>query len=309
MTHEVIKMVTEIVALTGLLAASATLAFTKRRGHGISILIPFRANADQLQRLKNVVWLKRYWKAQLPGAEIIIGKDPQNHNAPFSKSVAVNDAARKAKGDIFVIVDADGYISVDAVLNCVKEIRDARKRGRKLWFVPYRKFYRLTEAASHSLLQSDPKNPLEFSEPLTQDFVLGDTDPTVGHWYGAMIQICPREAFDAVGGWDERFRGWGGEDHAAMRAMDTLYGLHMTLPGHVLHVWHPQIGPEGTKAQVHWKDRMWAGQDEPGVNDKLAGRYYGAYRNPEKMRKLVDEGKEGVPVVGHHHKRPHRRSM
>jgi hypothetical protein len=296
MTH--MAIIGEAVALAGVLAAGAKLALSRRRGHGISILIPFRASVDQIQRLRNVVWLKRYWKAQLPGAEIVIGKDPQVEGSPFSKSAAVNDAASKASGDILVIVDADGYISADAVLYCAKEIRESRKRGRKLWFVPYRKFYRLTEAASNSLLQSHPKSPLKFPEPLPQEFILGDTDPTVGHWYGAMIQICPREAFDAVGGWDERFRGWGGEDHAAMRAMDTLYGLHMTLPGHVLHVWHPQIGPEGTKTQVHWKERMWEGQDEPGANDKLAGKYYGAYRNPEKMRKLVDEGKEGSPVTG-----------
>jgi len=309
MTHEVVKMVTEIVALTGLFAASAAYAFNKRRGHGISILIPFRANVDQIQRLRNVVWLKRYWKAQLPGAEVIIGKDPQVDGRPFSKSAAVNDAASRAGGDILVIVDADGYISAEAVLHCAKEIREARRRRRKLWFVPYRKFFRLTEAASNALLQSDPKRPLRFPDPLTSEFILGDTDPSVGHWYGAMIQICPREAFDIVGGWDERFRGWGGEDAAAMRAMDTLYGLHMTLPGHVLHVWHPQIGPEGTKVQVHWKERMWAGQDEPGANDKLANKYYGAYRNPDRMRKLVDEGKQGEPVSGHHRPHPHRRSM
>jgi hypothetical protein len=308
MTHMTMMIIGEAIALVGVLAAGVKLTLSRRKGQGISILIPFRANVDQIQRLRNVVWLKRYWKAQLPGAEIIIGKDPQVEGSPFSKSVAVNDAASKASGDILVIVDADGYISADSVLYCAKEIREARKRGRKLWFVPYRKFFRLTEAASNALLQSHPKDPLKFPEPLPQDFILGDTDPTVGHWYGAMIQICPREAFDAVGGWDERFRGWGGEDHAAMRAMDTLYGLHMTLPGHVLHVWHPQIGPEGTKAQVHWKERMWAGQDEPGANDKLAGRYYGAYRNPDKMRKLVDEGKSGEPVIGAH-KHPRRRSV
>jgi hypothetical protein len=302
-------MIAEIVGAVGLLAASATLAFSKfwRRGHGISIIVPFRCPDATNPRVRNVEWLKRYWQAQLPGAEIIVGEDAAPLDQPFSKSVAVNNGVAKSKGDVLVIVDADGYISADSVLHCAEEIRSARKRGNKLWFVPYRKFYRLTEMASYCLLQSSPKNPLQFPEPLPQEFILGDTDPTVGHWYGAMIQICPREAFEIVGGWDERFRGWGGEDHAAMRAMDTLYGLHKTLPGHVLHVWHPQIGPTGVHTQVHWKERMWSGQDEPGANDKLGGRYYGAYRNPERMRKLLDEGKEGQPVVGHHRHR-HRHS-
>jgi glycosyltransferase involved in cell wall biosynthesis len=295
MMHEVTKMIVEIVALTAVFAASVGFAFHKRRGHGISVIIPFRASND-IQRIKNILWLTRYWRKALPGAEVIIGKDSL-FDQPFSKSVAVNSGVAKSKGDVLVIVDADGYISADAVLHCAEEIRDARKRGQKLWFVPYRKFYRLTQCASHFLLQSDPDNPFRFPDPLPEEFVLGDTDPAVGHWYGAMIQICPREAFETVGGWDERFRGWGNEDHAAMRAMDTLYGPHKTLPGQVLHVWHPQIGPQGKQAQVHWKERMWAGQDEPGINDKLGGRYYGAYLNPDKMRKLLDEGKEGLPVT------------
>ena len=212
---------------------------------------------------------------------------------PFSKSVAVNDAASKATGDVFVIVDADGFLSAESVLHCAKEIRSARKNQKKLWFIPYRQFYRLTEEASKYLLESDPARPYQFSTPLSSIYILNDTDPKVGHWYGAMIQIMPREAFETVGGWDERFRGWGGEDHAAMRAMDTLYCLHKTLPGQVLHVWHPQIGPQGQAALVNWKNRMWEGQSETGVNNKLSHRYYAAQNRPEMMRKLVDEGRIG----------------
>jgi hypothetical protein len=225
-----------------------------------------------------------------------MGDDPTGQ--PFSKSVAVNNAAAKAKGDVFVIIDADGYMQADSVLYCAEEIRTARKRGKKLWFVPYRQFYRLTEEASRCLLQSDPASPFPFPEPLASMFILGGTaDTKVGHWYGAMVQIMSREAFKTVGGWDQRFRGWGGEDHAAMRAMDTLYGLHMTLPGQVLHVWHPQIGPQGTATEVHWKERMWEGQDQPGVNDSLSNLYYGAQGKPDRMRKLVDEGHGVSPNV------------
>jgi len=264
-------------------------AMRLRKGHGISILIPFRCLDKTNPRVKNVEWLKKYWAAQLPGAEIVIGNDP-NMDRLFSKSVAVNDAVAKAKGDVFVIVDADGYIDADSVVHCAEEIRHARKIGRKLWFVPYRQFFRLTEEASSRLLESDPADPYPFPSPLDAASTLGDTDPKVGHWYGAMIQIMPREAFESVGGWDPRFRGWGGEDHAAMRAVDTLYGLHKTLPGQVLHIWHPQLGPQGAASVVHWKERMWENQSESGVNNNLSHRYYAAQGKPTIMRKLVDEG-------------------
>jgi len=260
-----------------------------RKGRGISILIPFRCTDPTHPRVKNAEWLKRYWKVQLPGAQIVMGDDPTDQL--FSKAVAVNNAAAKATGDVFVIIDADGYMSADSVLYCAEEIRTARKKNKKLWFVPYRQFYRLTEEASRNLLQSNPASPFPFSEPLASSSILAcDTDPKVGHWYGAMVQIMPREAFEAVGGWDGRFRGWGGEDHAAMRAMDTLYGLHKTLPGQVLHIWHPQIGPQGTAVSVPWNERMWEGQDHPGINDRLSYLYYGAYGRFDRMRKLVDGG-------------------
>jgi glycosyltransferase involved in cell wall biosynthesis len=301
-------MLTEIAAITGMLATLTTLALKRFRGRGISIIIPFRSPNKGNQRVKNLEWLMRYWKTQLPGAEIIIGEDPEP-DKPFSKSAAVNNGVEKSTGDVLVIVDADGYISPDSVLHCAKEIRHAIKRGQHLWFIPYRQFYRLTEEASRLLLASNPKRPVDFTEPVHPAHVLQDTDPTVGHWYGAMIQIMPREAFDCVGCWDERFIGWGGEDHAAMRAMDTLYSLHKTLPGQVLHVWHPQIGPQGSATQVHWKDRMWEGQASPQANDILSGRYYDAYRNVEKMQKLVNEAKDyrkHRDHHGHHHHHHHR---
>jgi glycosyltransferase involved in cell wall biosynthesis len=224
-----------------------------------------------------------------------IGEDPlalHDESVPFSKSVAVNDAARKAKGDVFVIVDADGYVSADAVLLCAKQIRRARAQKHRLWYVPYRQFYRLTEDATARVIESDPKKPYVYATPPHDQCILDTSGSQHGHWYGAMIQIMSREAFDAVGGWDPRFRGWGGEDHAAMRAMDTLYWRHKTMPIQVLHLWHPMFSPEGTSAWVDWRYRMWRGQTKAGANDDLSGRYYGANGDPVRMRKLVNEWRE-----------------
>jgi glycosyltransferase involved in cell wall biosynthesis len=267
------------------------LGFEKPRGTGISIIIPFRAPKTDYRRRLNLDWLLRYWTVQLPGAEVIVSDDP-HVNGAFSKSAAVNAGVYRSTGDILVIVDADGYIDADAVVHCADEIRKEAARGRRLWFVPYRKFYRLNEAASDLLLSSDPADPCMFSNPPDPERIQGDADPNVGHWYGAMAQILSRTAYNIVGGWDERFRGWGGEDHAAMRATDTLYWHHKSLPDQVLHLWHPQIGPQGTASWIHWKERMWEGQSTAAVNDKLSWRYYHAMGNKKRMRKLVDESLE-----------------
>lgn len=261
-------------------------------GHGISIVVPFHCDNPEHQRAKNWEWLYCYWRAHLPEAEIVIGSDVwAEAGQPFSKSVAVNYGVRKSSGDVIVILDADGFVPAATILECAHRIRSARDQGNRLWFIPYRQFYRLTEAASARLLASDPAHPYEFPTPPWPEDILDTSGSQLGHWYGAGIQILPREAFDIVGGWDERFRGWGGEDHAAMRATDTLYWWHKTMPGQFLHVWHPMISPEGTKNWVDWRRRMWENQSATGANEALSGRYYGAYGSVDRMRRLCDEWK------------------
>lgn len=265
------------------------------KGRGISILVPFHCSDHGHQRVKNWHWLKEYWECHLPGAEIIMGEDPfleLHPEWPFSKSVAVNNAASKAMGDIFVIVDADGYFSSDAVLKAAHEIRAARRRGHRLWFVPYRHFFRLTEDASKRLMATPPCHPLQFPKPPDPDDIQNTSGSQAGHWFGAGIQIMPREAFEEVGGWDPRFRGWGGEDHSAMRAMDTLFSRHKTLPEQFLHVWHPMLCPTGSKNWVEWNSRMWANQTDCGANNRLSGRYFEAYGDYRRMRNLLNEGLE-----------------
>ena len=265
------------------------------KGEGISFLIPFHDRNKKSQRMKNWIWLKKYWQTQLPEAEIVVGIDEKSHRnpkIPFSKSCAVNNAASRAHGDIFVIVDADGYAMPEHILTCAEKIRKARKRGNRLWFIPYRQFFRLTEAATAKVLKSSPEKPCRFSTPPPANCILDAGGSQHGHWFGALIQILPREAFDIVGGWDPRFRGWGGEDHAIARATDTIYWMHKTLPGQVLHLWHPMLSPDGSASYVGWEARMWSGQTEAGLNNDLAAKYYGAGGHPKRMRKLVEEGRK-----------------
>lgn len=277
----------------------------RKKGHGISIIIPFRSSKKYKRQAENFHWLKEYYECQLPGAEVIVGKDHHKHK-PFSKAVAVNTGVRKSTGDILVIVDADGYLPIKSILTCAREIRKARKKHQKLWFVPYRRFYRLTDAASKRVLKSDPCDPYEFPVPPAKCDIQNTQGSGRGHWFGALVQVLPREAFDCVGGWDVRFRGWGGEDHSIMRATDTLYWRHKTLPGAVFHLWHPMLGKaldeEFSGAWVEWKERIWENQDKSGSNGKLAARYSRAFGNKKRMQKIVNEGiiaaeQEDAPVI------------
>jgi len=264
-----------------------------RRGQGIVLLIPFRSQDER--RNRTFQWLLRYWRSHLPNADIVIGTD---FHTPFSKTQAFNNAVGKSPrhDDIFVLMDADCYLDARVIIRCAQEIRRACRRGRKLWFIPYRHFYRLTDAASERVLASDPRHPLRFSSPPPLKDCLPVSGESQGHWWGALVQIMPRAAFEEVGGMDWRFSGWGGEDVAFMRAVDTLYVKHKTTGNQVLHLWHAFANaPEKTVKGDPNVLRLWGGQESGQSNDRLAGRYYAAFGDPERMRRLVDEYKDQPP--------------
>lgn len=247
--------------------------------HRISVLVPF--SSSDARRHKTQLWLESYYRDHLPaGTEFIVAGDD---HTPFRKTCAVNNAFHHASGDIIVILDADCYMDASDITVAANNIRVARSHKERLWYVPYRRFYRLTEAASNAVLRSNPSHPLFYGDPPPiADYEKQTQNQTsVGHWWGALVQIMPREAFLAAGGMDERFAGWGGEDISFMHAVDTLYGPHKTLNTAVFHLWH-------TVLPGRWKGtRAWEGQDELEANDWLTGKYESARGDFETMKRLV----------------------
>jgi hypothetical protein len=278
-------------AILTMLHGLAPESVQERNGYGISVIIPFRNSKKYPRQKKNFKWVKKYIKCHLPWAQVITPNDP-SFDLAFSKCAAINEGAREATGDIYVLLDADGYVTIDSITYCARKIREARARNHRLWYVPYRRFYRLTDKISQKIINSSPCHPYRVSTPPHPGNVQNTSGSEHGHWFGALVQIMPREAFEAIGGWDERFRGWGGEDHSAMRAIDTIYSPHKTLPGQVLHLWHPMLGASGIDTWVDFKDRLWDNQTKAGSNGNLAYRYSKANGDLKKMKKLIDEWKE-----------------
>lgn len=244
----------------------------------ISILIPFRS--DNGPREASFKWLIKYWKSELPDAEIVIG---HSNNRPFSKTEALNDAVERSHGRVLVMIDADAYLDSRVVVRCAQRILEDEDH---LWFVPYRRLYRLNEFATWEILQSDPEFPLRESDPPPPEDIDGSGHgSSYGHRYGALCLIIPREAYDTLGCFDESFSGWGGEDVCMLRALDTLYGKHKTTNNAIFHLWHPTIGHD-------YRSRAWHGQKNLHPNDKLAMQYHRATRHPAAMRLLVDRGCE-----------------
>jgi hypothetical protein len=251
----------------------------------ISLLVPFRDDGGH--RAKLWAWLRQYYLAHLHSVEIIEGHD---NGVPFSKSTAVNDAAERARGHIFVILDADAYMDARALQKCADAIDKATRSGKRLWYMPYNELYRLDREATDDLLATDPRLPYTVPSPPPMSWRISEDDShAYGHRFGAMVQMMPRTAFFKVGGMDERMRGWGSEDISMLRALDCLYCQHEVVDDDVMHFWHARPGPDPAS-------RFWHGQSFP-ANSRLAQRYALAVAEPDFMRTLVAEHLQPHPVI------------
>ena len=77
----------------------------------LSIVIPFRAPIGSI-RYRNYAWLRRYYRAALPDAEIVRGR---TWSKVFSKTRAVNNGVRHSHGRIIAVVDADAYLDASII--------------------------------------------------------------------------------------------------------------------------------------------------------------------------------------------------
>jgi hypothetical protein len=250
-------------------------------GDGLSLLVPFHPGDEG--RCEAWSWLSRYWQWALPCAEILTGRD---EGIPFSKSCAVNEAAARAAGDVLVVMDADCYMDIGPILRAAAHVREHRS-----WWVPYRGMWRLTRAATKRVLGESPEGPVQLRLPPYPDDVQGGQEAwswsLTARNQGAACQVIPALALRETGGFDPRFRGWGGEDSSHAMALDTLWAPRSYDSGaNIAHLWHARIG-EGTGP----KGRMWAGQENPRAGSHLRARYAQCYGKPGAMRKLVDEGR------------------
>ena len=90
------------------------------------------------------------------------------------------------------------------------------------------------------------------------------------------VSALHRELWDEIGGFDERFQGWGFEDLCFMHAAGQVGSVNR-VPGIVYHLWHPR--PEGGDA------------DHPNykANEFLWLRYLEARGDRDAMLQLIWE--------------------
>lgn len=185
----------------------------------ISILIPYKSDAGYRDR--NFHWTKKRYELLLPNAEICVGYSNTN---PFCKSSAVNKAAELATRDIFVIAD------IDIVCNLSQIAKSILALSKFPWIIPYSRINYLSLEETFKLHKMNPNidiNSIEFTNYSTPKSISG------------AINIVPRKYFEKVGGFDERFKGWGCEDDAFQMSLNSLYGPCGKINNTLWHMYHP----------------------------------------------------------------------
>jgi GT2 family glycosyltransferase len=170
---------------------------------------------------------------------------------PFNRSMAVNRAALFADltvpsdearqtidpWDVAVVIDGDVVAPIEQVHEAVKRAHDT---GRCT--LAYDEYVALNREMTHRVV----------------DGYSGDWD-----WRPAMrmkdhvssIVVVSRRLWDEVGGFDERFEGWGFEDGAFIRACRVLGGGIERVEGTVWHLWHPTSAERNPHAVEHTMGR------------------------------------------------------
>ncbi|GIP26072.1 hypothetical protein J23TS9_12020 [Paenibacillus sp. J23TS9] len=227
---------------------------------GVSVLIPYQSDGGP--RDEAFRYVKGFYEQQLPEIEICVGE--LSHEI-FCRSKAINKAAAAASGRIFIIADGDIIYDPDLMKDALKQVADNR------WIIPFSSITRMTYNNSQAILQRDAHWPLQI--PL-------ETMPDNARFFVGGVNVLSRKAFELVGGYDERFIGWGGEDEAFAYSLDTMVGKHIRLEGNLLHFWHPFVGP--------------AGNPHYDANYSLFNLYKAAIGNPEEMNRLIQAKERGV---------------
>lgn len=191
-----------------------------------AIVIPARP-ADPW-RAAALTYVEAWYARHLPDAELLVGGDVEGE---WSKGAAVRSLVDRTEARVLVIADADSFVTDVADLNAAL---DMVRHGARHAVTPHRRVYRLSERET-ARLEADP----------TLAPRLGHTvRPVYNGPIGGGITVVDRWAFDAVGGIDPRFLGWGGEDVAFGWALETLCAPVEQMDAVLVHLWHPHPAPK-----------------------------------------------------------------
>jgi GT2 family glycosyltransferase len=169
-----------------------------------------------------------------------------------------------ADADVIVVTDADIAVPAAALEWAV----DACSGFGAAWAVPFSTVYRLNQETTAWLLASGWDANITAMSPGQ----CVQHRPPYPAYPGGGLFVVARDAWETVGGFDERFV-WGYEDQSLGWALDTLAGPHVQYDGPLVHLFHEQR----RTSRAMYDDQ------------RLQASYLAARGKPDAMRALVRE--------------------
>ena len=186
----------------------------------VVVCIPWRGGDTDRERAFGLV----YGHLAGLGMPIYVGDSGQE---PFSPGSSRNVAARDAGDwDVAIFMDADCVIPSP---NISRGVLWAMETGRVT--LPWDEFYSMTREGHGLGLDGGIPIGQSLHEAEWQANSIGCEKPLYSP--GGNI-IVPRAVWDRVGGYDERFNGWGFEDAAFLIRAEAFDRLS----GPLYHFWH-----------------------------------------------------------------------
>jgi hypothetical protein len=243
----------------------------KEESNVMKIVVLVCRRSDQGPRDELWRYVKLWWRTELPELAIFEG----HHNAEeglFSRSICFNRAAKAAGAwDCALICDSDVFLQ--QAEQAYRAAMTAISTGQMAFAHNWR--FAFNQEATASILKGFPIPAGYIPPPEALESEYGSFGPT---W--SSCQAIHRQLWDVIGGFDERFVGWGCEDWAFWTACNAMAGGHKRIEGAVHHLWHP-------------RSPAWEGQNPHyPENDRLGRRYLNAKDDKAKMETIINEWKE-----------------
>lgn len=219
----------------------------------VRVVIPRRARNSEwregLWRLVEPLWRATPWPLIVPAFE---------GNGPFNRSATI-DLGASGDWDVMVVADADTIVPQSGVSAAIA--RAAETGGLVM---PYENYSALTPSATRRFVGGEA--------------LAGTPRYTMRGFSTGGCMVIGRPAWEATGGFDKRFEGWGFEDRAFHIAANILGPVEAErVPGEVLHLWHPR-SPERDPEAVEYERSL-----------RLVNRYKAVRYLPHALRLVLQE--------------------
>lgn len=224
----------------------------------VSYIIPFRSGGEE--RTKNLLTVLDRLSGY-PAAEIIVVEQDQAptlaaeslpghcthlfafNPGPFNKSWGFNVGFRSSVGDVVVFHDADIIMDVHALAQSVVLCSNAFDAVK-----PYDRLVDLTESESEQVRKGKGIPFINVEERGINREYRGEYICFCGG-----IFLMRRDVYEELGGFDENFSGWGGEDDAMTLKLHAMEkNTHIVTGQTAWHLWH-ECRYENRFGQPHYR--------------------------------------------------------